>query len=642
MYRQVGLIVLLPLIGVLASGILGPKIRKEKVIGAISSGVIGFAFLIALLIFGEMMASPAEDRKHLIEFFPWIAAGSLQIVVGFQVDQLSILMTLIVTGVGFVIHVYSIGYMSGDKGFARFFAYLNLFIFAMLILVLADNFLLLFLGWEGVGLCSYLLIGFWYDKKFEKGTTSDAAKKAFIVNRVGDFGFLIGVFLIFTTFGGLSFETVFARAEGLSPGDPTILWITILLLVGCTGKSAQIPLHVWLPDAMAGPTPVSALIHAATMVTAGVYLVARTSFLFVLSPTTMAIMAGVAIFTALFAGSIGLVQNGIKKVLAYSTISQLGYMFLGLSVGAFASGIYHLVTHAFFKACLFLGAGAVIHAMSGEEDIRKMGGLKHKLPITYWTFLIASLAIAGFPGTSGFFSKDEILWKAFSQGSMSLWILGLLGAGLTAFYMFRLGALAFHGEPRWQAGVHPHEAPKTMTVPLVMLAFLSIVGGLLGVPASLGGGNSIEKWLEPVFEKAYSRLQIVKPFHESTEVLLTILSAAVALSSIGFALYIYTRRINIARRLATSFRSIYNILFNKYFIDEIYDAVFVSPTIKTSEKLLWKWFDVGIIDGCVNGVAKVVSLLSVRVRRMQTGLVQNYALFVVVGIVVILGWLILK
>ncbi len=368
-------------------------------------------------------------------------------------------MMLIVTGVGFLIHVYSIGYMHGDRGFWRFFAYLNLFIFAMLNLIMADNFLLMFLGWEGVGLCSYLLIGFWYDRKFEKGTTGDAAKKAFIVNRIGDFGFLIGMFLIFTTFGTLNFTGVFAQAAGLPVGAPVLTGITLALFLGATGKSAQIPLFVWLPDAMAGPTPVSALIHAATMVTAGVYMVARCSVLFALAPVTMEVVAVIGACTALFAATIGLVQNDIKKVLAYSTISQLGYMFLALGVGAFSAGIFHVLTHAFFKALLFLGSGAVIHAMHEEQDIRKMGGLKDALPITYRTFLVGTIAIAGIPPFAGFFSKDEILWKAFAGGHTVLWLVGLAGAGVTAFYMFRLLALTFEGEKRWDAGKHPHEAP---------------------------------------------------------------------------------------------------------------------------------------------------------------------------------------
>jgi NADH-quinone oxidoreductase subunit L len=438
MHKYIGLALVFPLIGFLINGLFGWRISKEKIIGWIGSLTVGASFVVAFLIYLELLGFPSYERKFIVEYFPWIKVGSFEVSFSYLVDPLSILMALVVTGVGFLIHVYSIGYMHGDRGFARFFAYLNLFIFMMLTLVLADNYLLMFLGWEGVGLCSYLLIGFWYDKPFEKMTTSDAGRKAFIVNRVGDFGFLIGLFLMYKYFGSLNFNTVFSIANKLSVGDTTIFWITLLLFVGATGKSAQIPLYVWLPDAMAGPTPVSALIHAATMVTAGVYMIARSSVLYALAPTTMLIVAIVGALTAVYAASMGLVQNGIKKVLAYSTISQLGYMFLAMGVGTFSAGIFHLTTHAFFKALLFLGAGAVMHALNNEEDIQKMGGLKEHLPITYKTFFIASLAIAGIPPLSGFFSKDEILWGAYSQGSFLLWLLGAVGAFMTAFYMFRL------------------------------------------------------------------------------------------------------------------------------------------------------------------------------------------------------------
>ena len=496
MFSYVPLIVVFPLIGFLVLGILGSRIKNEKLIGIIGSSTVGLSFILALTIFIQMLGMEPEQRKQSLELFTWLStftgsASSLTVNVAYQIDQLSILMTLIVTGVGFLIHIYSIGYMHNDAGFWRFFSYLNLFIFAMLNLVLADNFLLMFLGWEGVGLCSYLLIGFWYEKKF----TGDAAKKAFIVNRIGDFGFILGMLLIFSTFGSLNFSTVFNSASLLSVGNTTALWITLLLFVGAMGKSAQIPLYVWLPDAMAGPTPVSALIHAATMVTAGVYMVARCSILFALAPATMEFIAIVGAVTAVFAATIGLVQNDIKKVLAYSTISQLGYMFLAMGVAAFSAGIFHLMTHAFFKALLFLGSGAVIHAMHDEQDIQKMGGLKEYLPITYKTFLIGAIAISGIPPFAGFFSKDEILWRTFSseQGSWVLWLLGVFGAAMTAFYMFRLVTLTFEGEKRFSAKggsasggdlrhIHPHEAPKTMTVPLIILAILSIVGGFVGIP----------------------------------------------------------------------------------------------------------------------------------------------------------------
>jgi NADH-quinone oxidoreductase subunit L len=643
MVQYVGLIVLFPLLGFLFIGLFGSKIKSEKLIGTIGSAAVGLSFLVAVSIFVEMLSFPAGDRQHIVHQFEWISAGSFSVNAAFQVDQLSIVMTLIVTGVGSLIHIYSIGYMHGDRGFWRFFAYLNLFIFAMLILVLADNFLLMFVGWEGVGLCSYLLIGFWYEKNFEKGTTGDAAKKAFIVNRIGDFGFLLGMFLIFTTFGSLNFETVFSAASVFSRGDSTVMWITLLLFVGATGKSAQIPLYVWLPDAMAGPTPVSALIHAATMVTAGVYMVARSSILFALSPVTMDVVAIIGVMTAFYAATIGLVQNDIKKVLAYSTISQLGYMFLGLGVGAFASGIFHVMTHAFFKALLFLGSGAVIHAMHDEQDIQKMGGLKKYLPTTYKTFLIGAIAISGIPPLAGFFSKDEILWKAFSDGSPILWLVGAAGAGLTAFYMFRLVSLTFEGSPRFdEHHLHPHEAPKTMTIPLIVLAALSVVGGFIGIPASLGGGNWLEHFLEPVFESANSKM--LMPYHEvsAMEYVLMAVSIVIAVTGIFFARRIYLEKKEIAERTAAKFSRVYTLLLNKYFVDEFYDATIVTPIAKGSEKLLWKRLDVGIIDGLINFTAKVTEYASQFFRRLQTGVVQTYAVVFVAGILFIIGWIIIR
>jgi NADH-quinone oxidoreductase subunit L len=642
MYAYVGLIILFPFIGFLFNGLLGFKIKSEKISGVIGSGSLGLSFAVAIAIFSQMIKLPVENRSHIVELFNWINVGSLSINAAYQVDQLSILMTLVVTGVGFLIHIYAIGYMHGDKGFWRFFAYLNLFIFMMLNLVLADNFLLMFLGWEGVGLCSYLLIGFWYDKNFEKSTTSDAAQKAFIVNRIGDFGFLLGMFLIFITFGSLKFETVFARAVGLSVGNTTMFWIALLLFIGATGKSAQIPLFVWLPDAMAGPTPVSALIHAATMVTAGVYMVARSSVLYALAPSVMTIVAIVGATTSVFAASIGLVQNGIKKVLAYSTISQLGYMFLALGVGSFTAGIFHLVTHAFFKALLFLAAGAVIHGMNGEEDIQKMGGLKEHLPTTYKTFLIATLAISGIPPLSGFFSKDEILWKTFSNGFWPLWILVAVGAGLTAFYMFRILFLTFHGTPRWEKGHHPHEAPKVMTIPLMVLAFLSIFGGIIGIPHSLGGSNMVEHFLEPIFERADLKLALRHQSLEPTEYILMLVSIVIALSGMYFARHMYVVRKELVKKISDKFSKIYGLLWNKYYVDEVYETTIIKPTLNVSEKFLWKIFDIGIIDGIVNGTAKVIGLLSSYLRRIQVGLIQSYAVVFVAGIIVILALLILR
>ncbi len=640
--QLIGYAVLLPLLGFLINGLFGRKIRNEFVIGAIGSLTVAAGFVIGCLNFFSMLGTIPEERVRIVELFPWIAAGGLQVSVAYQVDQLSVLMLLVVTGVGFLIHVYSIGYMHGDPGFWRFFAYLNLFIFAMLNLILADNFLLMFLGWEGVGLCSYLLIGFWYDRKFEKGTTADAAKKAFIVNRIGDFGFLIGMFLIYTTFGSLRFQTVFAHAAMLAVGAPVALWIALALFVGAIGKSAQIPLFVWLPDAMAGPTPVSALIHAATMVTAGVYMVARCSVLYALAPAAMETVAVIGAATALMAASIGLVQNDIKKVLAYSTISQLGYMFLALGVGAFTAGIFHLMTHAFFKALLFLGSGAVIHALHEEQDIRKMGGLKEALPITYKTFLVGTIAIAGIPPFAGFFSKDEILWKAFAHGHWLLWAAGLAGAGLTAFYMFRLLTLTFDGEKRWEAGKHPHEAPLTMTVPLMLLAVLSFAGGIAGIPASLGGGNAIEQWLEPVFERADRIMALPGHGTEPVEYVLMVLSVLVAVGGIYFARTWYLRKKEIPERLAAKVPRGYELLLNKYYVDEVYDAAVVRPMVAGSEKLLWKVIDVNVIDGIVNGTASLIGWASGVFRRVQTGVVQNYMVVFLAGVVLIVGWLLAK
>ena len=656
MYGFVPYIVLFPLAGFLVLGLLGTRMKSEKLIGIIGSGTVGISFAIAAAIFFQMLGTEVNERKHIVELFTWIStftgtSSTLNVTVAYQVDQLSILMTLIVTGVGFLIHVYSIGYMHGDKGFWRFFAYLNLFIFAMLNLVLADNFLLMFLGWEGVGLCSYLLIGFWYEKKFDVGgykpgtsTTADAAKKAFIVNRIGDFGFILGMLLIFQTFGSLRFDAVFSGAELLSVGNEPAFWITLLLFLGATGKSAQIPLFVWLPDAMAGPTPVSALIHAATMVTAGVYMVARCSILFALAPTTLQIVAIVGALTAVFAATIGLVQNDIKKILAYSTVSQLGYMFMAMGVAAFSAGIFHLTTHAFFKALLFLGSGAVIHAMHSEQDIQKMGGLKKYLPTTYRTFLVGAIAIAGIFPFAGFFSKDEILWKAFSSehGSVILWLAGALGAALTAFYMFRLVILTFEGEQRFGHDVHPHEAPKTMTIPLVILAFLSIVGGFIGIPKSLFGNNAIEHWLAPIFEPAYTKMLVSEEGIHTSEYVLMALSLAIAVSGIYLAWQFYMKRAVLLEKMAGRFESFGRVLSNKYYVDEVYDATVVNPTVKVSEKLLWKGVDVAVIDGALNGLALLVTNVAMAARKVQTGVAQMYAVVFVGGIVCIVAWLVFR
>jgi NADH-quinone oxidoreductase subunit L len=641
-HELIGYAVLFPLVGFLVNGLLGRWLRSETLVGVIGSATVGGSFAIALVIILDMLGAPPDARSHVVAVYPWLTAGNLNVNVAYQVDQLSILMMLIVTGVGFLIHVYSIGYMHGDRGFARFFSYLNLFIFAMLNLILADNFLLLFLGWEGVGLCSYLLIGFWYEKKFEKGTTGDAAKKAFIVNRIGDAGFLVGMFLIYSTFGTLTFSGVFAQASAYAVGAPVIMWITLALFLGATGKSAQIPLFIWLPDAMAGPTPVSALIHAATMVTAGVYMVARCAVLFALAPVTMEVVAVIGALTALVAATIGLVQNDIKKVLAYSTVSQLGYMFLGLGVGAFTAGLFHVMTHAFFKALLFLGSGAVIHAMHEEQDIRNMGGLRQHLPVTYWTFLIAAFAISGIPPLSGFFSKDEILWKAFSHGNVVLWVMGLGGAALTAFYMFRLVSLTFDGQKRWGHDKHPHEAPATMTVPLVVLAALSVIGGFIGWPASLGGGNALEHWLEPVFERANSILALPGHAVEPVEYVLMLLSVAVAAAGILLARSWYLKRPEMAEKARTVVPSLYKLLLNKYYVDEVYDAAVVRPIHQGSERLLWRIIDVGIIDWCVNATAKAFGIFSSVFRRTQTGVTESYIFVFVLGVIAIIGVLLSK
>lgn len=646
MINLIYLTVLFPFAGFLINGLVGSKIKNEKIVGMIGSSAVGISFLIVLGALIQTLRLPVENRSNTVELFTWLNTGGLNIKFSYLVDQLSLTMSLIVTGVGFLIHIYSIGYMRGDEGFWRFFAYMNLFIFAMMNLILGDNFVVLFLGWEGVGLCSYLLIGFWYDRKFENGTTAQAAKKAFVVNRIGDFGFLLGMFLIYMTFDSLNFKEVFARAAVSPVSESTFCLIALFLFIGATGKSAQIPLFVWLPDAMAGPTPVSALIHAATMVTAGVYMVSRASIIFALAPAVMTIIAVTGLLTAVMAATVGLVQNDIKKVLAYSTISQLGYMFLAAGVGAFSASIFHLMTHAFFKALLFLGAGSVIHGMHEEQDIRKYGGLRKYLPKTYLTFLIAALAISGVPGLSGFFSKDEILWNVFANGGFVFWLIGVLTAMLTAFYMFRLVSLTFYGKERFPADDRhrPHESSYWMTLPLMVLAFFSVFGGYLGLPKILGGehGNLLENWLEPIYMPAMNKLEVYGTHTRVEEILLMAASAAAALSAIYFALHIYTRKPDIAVKVSSRFKVLYNILLNKYFVDEIYEAAIVNPVQKGSERFLWKFFDMKIIDGAVNGIAALIDKLSGVIKKVQTGLTQSYALIMMAGIALVLLWLILS
>jgi NADH-quinone oxidoreductase subunit L len=651
MIQIIYLTILLPLAGFLINGLLGSKIKNalpgsngEKVIGIIGSGAIGLSFLIAVGAFFQTLSLPVDQRQHIVDLFTWFHVGGLKVDVAYQVDQLSLIMALIVTGVGFVIHVYSIGYMHGDKSFWRFFAYLNLFIFAMMNLIMADNFLLLFLGWEGVGLCSYLLIGFWYDRKFEKGTTGDAAKKAFIVNRIGDFGFLLGMFLIYMTFGSLNFNEVFSRVSVMNVDQSVYNFIAIFLFIGAVGKSAQIPLYIWLPDAMAGPTPVSALIHAATMVTAGVYMVARCSIIYASAPAILTVVAIIGAVTAFFAATIGLVQNDIKKVLAYSTVSQLGYMFLALGVGAFASGIFHVMTHAFFKALLFLGAGSVIHGMHDDQDTRNYGGLRKYMPKTAITFLVASLAISGIPPFSGFFSKDEILWYSFANGSTIYWAIGAVTALLTALYMFRLYFLTFEGKERFGHDKHPHESPAVMTIPLIVLAVLAAIGGFIGLPEIFGGenGNLFHNWLSPVFAQAENKLVQYSSYGHSTEITLMLISVVLAVGGIYIARAIYLRKPEIAVNLSNRFKGIYNLLLNKYFVDEAYDAVIVNPMVKGSDKILWKFTDTKIIDGLINGVAALIGIISRNIRKIENGVAQSYAIVMMLGVAAALLWIILS
>jgi NADH-quinone oxidoreductase subunit L len=634
------LIPVLPLIGAAINGILGKRLPKT-VVGVIGSGTVAVSFLIALRAFIAMLNTPEQQIPILRDYFTWIQAGRFQAQAGFMLDHLSGLMILIVTGVGFLIHVYSSGYMAHDDGFYRYFAYLNLFVFFMLTLVLANNYLLMFVGWEGVGLCSYLLIGFWFTRK----SAADAGKKAFIVNRVGDFGFLLAVMTIFWTFGRIDFTGVFARLGDASafPVEPigaigAMTAIGLLLFLGAAGKSAQFPLYVWLPDAMEGPTPVSALIHAATMVTAGVYMIARSAPIYNRAPGALLVVAVVGTFTAIFAASIGLVQTDIKKVLAYSTVSQLGYMFMACGVGAYTAGVFHLMTHAFFKALLFLGAGSVIHGMGGLQDIRKMGGLKRHMPWTYRTFLIGTIAIAGIPPLAGFFSKDAILWGDWNYVSYGkiLWAGGLIAAGFTSFYMFRLLILTFFGSPRYSEHDvhHVHESPASMILPLVVLAGLSAIAGFVGVPHVLHGNDKIEQYLPPEAHETKSE----SPEESETELLLMAASTAVALGGALTAYLFYYAKPELPEKLATHAHAMYSILLNKYYVDEIYQAVIVMPIVQTSREFLWKFVDAGVIDGAVNGVGKAVRDSAGGLRYMQSGYVRTYAGWILLGGVLVVVW----
>ena len=635
MLDYVGLIPLFPAIGFALNLFFGRRMSKGAV-GFIACAAIGLSFLVSLLVFTDLLRLAPANRSVEKILYRWIISGEFQANVGFLVDPLSIVMMMIVSGVSFIIHIYSHGYMHDDRDFPRYFTYLNLFVFFMLLLVSANNFLLMFVGWEGVGLCSYFLIGFWYEKK----SASDAGKKAFIVNRIGDYGFLLAIFLIFVTFGTIDFKGVFSAAPGkLGIGSGIMTLITLLLFMGATGKSAQIPLYTWLPDAMEGPTPVSALIHAATMVTAGVYMVARCNVLFLMAPTSIFVVAVIGAATAIYAASIGLAQNDIKRVLAYSTISQLGYMFLACGVAAFTAGIFHLMTHAFFKALLFLGAGSVMHALSGELDMRKMGALKPHMPRTYWTFLIGTLAISGIFPFAGFFSKDEILWKALTQGGFIFWLVGVVAAFMTATYMFRAVFMTFHGKSRVDHEVahHLHESPGMMTVPLIILAVLSIVGGFIGFPI-VEGWNQFGEFLSPVFAVPP---KVAEAAHHSAgfEVGMMVVSIIIAVLGILSAYRMYIKKPGLPDRLAERYSTPYQMIANKYWMDEIYDFVFVGPLIRVSV-FLWRIFDDILVDGTVNGVAAVVRGGSQVFRRLQTGNVQSYALSILVGVVLIIGYLI--
>ncbi len=641
------LIVLFPLLGFLVNGLFLGRLNKRVISGVACTSVL-LSFITGLIYFFDLLSLPESNRVITNVIFGWIPSGSFNVDFGFLYDPLSAVMVLVVTGVGFLIHVYSIGYMSHEPGYGRYFTFLNLFIFSMLILVLADNFLLMFVGWEGVGLCSYLLIGFY----FEKQSAADAGKKAFIVNRIGDFGFLLAMFIIFWQVGSLNFSDVFERApEVFAIGGGLITAATLLLFVGATGKSAQIPLFVWLPDAMEGPTPVSALIHAATMVTAGVYMIARSNVLFLMAETTMMVVAVVGVVTAIFAGTIAITQTDIKRVLAYSTVSQLGYMFVACGVAAFSAGIFHLMTHAFFKALLFLGSGSVIHAMSGQQDMRYMGGLKKYLPVTFWTFMIGTLAIAGIPGFSGFFSKDEILWKAFSSdySNIWIWVVGFITALLTAFYMFRLVYLTFYGKERMDDHTkeHLHESPWTMTVPLSILALLAFAGGYVGMPHIFGVVNKFEHFLQPIFkglpvhgDQAEHALASAGG-NATMEWLLMGLTVSLVAVMIYLAYYFYVKNTQAATALRERFSGIHKVLLNKYYVDEIYGAVIIRPLVNFS-LFLWKIFDVLIIDGLINGMATITGDISTALRPIQSGKLRSYATIFVIGVVVIMGYLILK
>jgi len=624
-----------PLLGFLINGLVGRRM-SERLSGIIASLSVGISFCIGVSLFLYYLKLDTPIRFTI---FTWMSIGHFDISVSYLIDSLSLVLILVVTGVGLLIHIYSIGYMKGDPGISRYFAYLNLFVFMMLTLVMADNFVLLFLGWEGVGLCSYLLIGFW----FEDSARAAAGKKAFIVNRIGDFGFLLAMFLIATKLGSLGFEDILENTTVLTLSPEIVTAISLLLFLGAVGKSAQIPLYIWLPDAMAGPTPVSALIHAATMVTAGVYLVARCGLIFAVSPMAMAVVSTIGILTAFFAATMAITENDIKKALAYSTISQLGYMFTAVGVGAFAAGIFHLFTHAFFKALLFLGAGSVIHGLGGIQDMRKMGGLRKIMPKTYWSMLAGVAAIAGVPLFSGFFSKDEILWNAYSSelGGNFFYIFGLITAVLTSLYMFRLFFLTFHGNARWQKSLTPHESPSIMTIPLIILAVLAVFGGYVGIPESWGIHNTFSHFLERTTPDATGVLeahQLPLMFSENISMIFSIFAGLIGIS---LAYLFYMRDPTLPKRIAEKMSSLYTLLLRKYYVDEIYSFLIVRPLIKGS-KILWKQLDIRIIDGIFNEGGKLMLMFSGQLKRLQTGVVQNYAAFFFLGVIFIIFYIYLR
>jgi len=633
MDKFIWLIPVLPLAGFIINGI-GRNTLSKGVIGFLACLVVLVSFGISVAVFLQVKSTGSPVNVTLFQWFGWM---DFKIPFAFLIDQLSALMLLIITGVGFLIHLYSVGYMKDDAGYGKFFSYLNLFIFFMLLLVLGSNYLVMFIGWEGVGLCSYLLIGFWYTNP----DYADAAKKAFIMNRIGDLGFIIGIFLLIYYFGSVNFTDIFPNAgTGKFVGVPYVL-ITMMLFVGAVGKSAQLPLFTWLPDAMAGPTPVSALIHAATMVTAGVYMIARSNILFTLAPATMHVIAIVGLATAVVAALIAVTQTDIKKVLAYSTVSQLGYMFLGLGVGAYTGAFFHVLTHAFFKALLFLGAGSVIHAMSGEQDMRKMGGLKGKLKITFATMLIGTLAISGIPPFAGFFSKDEILAHVFVQ-SPAMYTIGVITAMFTSFYMFRMLYLTFYGKFRGthEQEHHVHESPANMTVPLIVLAVLSVVGGFIGVPESLGGHHWLEHFLSPVFQRS-AALLTAGPSAGQSDIVLMVISVAAALAALGYAYVKYVKNSHVPVSDTEERPALANLSHHKFYVDEIYDALIRKPLDALSGFLYNAVEKLGI-DGIVNGLGKTTMEASKGLRLLQTGNVGFYIFMMVVGIISILLCIVVK